>query len=71
MASWLDDLRLWIPVIGLGAQAAITWWKVGANEARSAKNSEEIASLKEWRAQAREQIHQLQRQLDRSGSGDS
>lgn len=57
--------------MGLGAQAAINWWKIGANEALGAKHAAEISALKEWKAQAIEQIAQLRREVDRLASAAS
>ena len=56
---------MWVPLAGLVAQAAITWWKVGAQERALTDQRKDIDSLREWRARARVEIEQLERQLDR------
>lgn len=61
MNSWSEEVKQWVPLVGLVAQAAITWWKVGMNERDITKLQEEVDSLREWRAQAREQIRQWRR----------
>lgn len=61
MDGWLNDVKLLLPLLGLVAHAGITWWKVDSHERRHERAETEIDSLREWRAQAREQIAQLQR----------
>jgi len=60
MAEWLSDPKLWIMVLGVVAQSGVVWWRVGEHGNKLLAHDEDLESLREWRAEAREQIRQLQ-----------
>lgn len=57
--DWWSDPKLWIMAGGIVVQAGIVWWRVGEQGARIAALETQMDSVREWRAQAREQIRNL------------